>query len=115
MIQRPTPSRSGRSNSRSVASSRAPPPRLHAASEYKSPSATTGSRTLALSTSINAAFRTPRSNNFMMGMRSPSSNISRPSGPKPRPPTSAMWLVAANNATGRSPSNTGVTTVKSLR
>ncbi len=49
-------------------------------------------------------------------MFSPSSKTWRPSGPKPRPPTSAMWEVAANSATHLLPlRNTGVTTVKSFR
>ena len=50
-----------------------------------------------------------------MGRRIPSSKTWFASAPKPRPPTSAMWLVAANRAMGRPSTNAGVTTVKSLR
>ena len=50
-----------------------------------------------------------------MGRRIPSSKTWFASAPKPRPPTSAMWLVAANSATGRPSRKVGVTTVKSLR
>src|SRR5688572_20651025 len=59
-------------------------------------------------------FGSPRSNNFMIGMRSPSSKTSRASAERIRPPISALWQVLANNATNFPPRKIGVVIVMSL-
>ncbi len=48
-------------------------------------------------------------------MQIPSSYTERASALKPTPPTSTVWQVDANSATGRPSRNTGVTMTKSNR
>ncbi len=115
MIMAATVSRSPSPNSSSISSSDSDPDRLQAVSEYRSPSAATGSRTLARRISNSVSLSSPSRNRWPMGKLMPSSNTWVPSGPNPRPPTSAICEVAAKRATGRSLRNTGVTTVKSFR
>ena len=74
------------------------PTSLQAVWAYRSPTVSSGVRTFARTSAISSRLISPRSNSFMIGMRSPSSKTSRASAERIRPPISALWQVLANNA-----------------
>src|SRR5262249_42372662 len=79
-----------------------------------SPITSSGWRTLTRTICMSTRLASPRSNNFMIGMRSPSSNTSRASAERIRPPISALWQVLANNATSLPLRKIGVVMVMSF-
>ena len=66
-----------------------------------SPSVSTGRRVLALTIAIKVSFTLPRSTSFRKGSESPSMKTSVPSGPKPMPPRSTIWLVQEKSPMSR--------------
>ena len=80
-----------------------------------SPSVWSGVRTLARRRRISVSSGCPSRTNFVSGMCTPSSNTSRASMARMRPPMSGMCEVVAEKATSRPPWKIGFTRHTSLR
>ena len=102
-------------NSAIMSSSRRTPTSLQLIRDRMSPRASIGLRELAWTMASTSSFSTPPLASRRCGIQVPSSNTELASAEKPRPPTSMVWQVEANRATGWPPRNTGVTTTKSNR